>query len=809
MKKGQIERWTLALVLAALALAVAVVLATTPGQAAAAPEGQPQSGDDRLDLNSRQPDTLRSPANLPYTTLVDVTTGAPATMDPHWMYDTASTPVAAQVYETLLMQKREDPATYIPLLATGWTIAADSQTYTFTVRPGVAFHAGGSLQAHDVAYSFWRGLLQDRNSGPMWMQLWPLLGVYDVENIPGDDLAKCQTVKDAVTYDDAAGTVTFHLANAFGPFLDILSTPAASVLDREWMVANGDWSGDCATWRAFHNPPAEDSLLYDRMNGTGPFRFDHWTADEVGLARFDGYWRQEPAWEAGPSGPAALETVLIKNVPDWATRRDMLLNGQADTIYVPRTEAAELDPFLWGVYEGLQDRDPTLVDAEGGILRLFKDLPSMSQTPLLFCYDLSTDTNPYIGSGALDGDGIPPDFFADIHVRKAFNYALDWTTVISDAYGGEAFRSRGPIPRGMLGYDEAQAVYEYSPTLSAQEFQQAWGGQVWTNGFSMTVAYNEGNLTRQRMLEILAQDLADINPAFQVKVISLSWSDLMEEVGARRMPTYAAGWLEDYHHPHNWVQPYLHSEGTSGWYQSFPPAMAAAFDAKVDECITLTGLAEAQTCYEELQNMSYEQAAAAWGIQPIARHYERTEVRGYYYNPARPPYYYALSKGPQPTVAPVEAEVDNTLVLTGTGATTATLNLPAGAVSETSTVVWTPDIVVEETHPGGFRLGGMAFDLQVCQGGECFGDYVFSETVTLTLSYSDADVAGLIEEELYLYTWDGTGWVDAVADCGWPPTAYGRYPEINELVVPLCHFSRFALVGGTHNVYLPVVLRGY
>ncbi|MFN2226202.1 MAG: ABC transporter substrate-binding protein, partial [Anaerolineae bacterium] len=495
MKKGETRHWTLALVLSALILTVGLLFFGAGQRAAAAQEGA-RAGTG-LDASPQ--------ASLPYGTFVDLTAGAPVTLDPHWGYDTASWRVVYQVYETLLMQEREDAAAYIPLLSTGWNIAPDGRTYTFDVRSGVTFHEGGTLQPHDVAYSFWRGLLQDRGSGPMWLLLDPLLDVYDVDDLPGDDLAICQAVKGAVTFDDGAGTVTFHLTKAFAPFLDILSIPASAALDQEWMAANGDWNGDCATWRAYHDPAVADSLLYDQMNGTGPFRFDHWTGGEVGLVRYAGYWRQQPAWEGGPSGPAALETVLIVDEPDWATRRDMLLGGQADTIYVPATTAAELDPFLWGIYEGIEDRDPTLVDPEDGILRLFQDLPTSSQNPLLFCYAVNSDTNPYIGSGVLDGDGIPPDFFADLHVRKAFNYALDWSAVITDVYGGQAFRSRGPIPRGMLGYDPAQPVYAYSPTLAAQELQQAWGGQAWTQGFSLTVAYNEGNLTRQRIAEVLAQ----------------------------------------------------------------------------------------------------------------------------------------------------------------------------------------------------------------------------------------------------------------------------------------------------------------
>ncbi len=39
--------------------------------------------------------------------------------------------------------------------------------------------------------------------------------------------------------------------------------------------------------------------------------------------------------------------------------------------------------------------------------------------------------SPYIGSGQLDGNGVPTDFFADVHIRKAFSYAFDWDTFIN------------------------------------------------------------------------------------------------------------------------------------------------------------------------------------------------------------------------------------------------------------------------------------------------------------------------------------------------------------------------------------------
>jgi len=797
-------------VLLALAAMAGTVLALPEGGAPARAAAAVAA--DHLAPNAVVGDAAPAPAQgpLPYTTLVEANIGEPITLDPHWMYDTASHKVAAQVYETLLMHPREDPTAWIPLLATAWQTSADSQVYTFTVRTGVSFHAGGTLQAHDVAYSFWRGLLQDRVDGPAWILFHPLLGVYSVDELPGDDLARCQAVKDAITYDDAARTVTFHLTAPFAPFLEILATNMGMVLDQEWMAANGDWGGSCANWRDWHNPGATDTVLYDTMNGTGPFQFVSWLPNEVQMARYDGYWRVQPAWPGGPAGTAELELLIFKTITDWPTRRDMLLNGQADVISVPATNAGELNSFLWGVYDGYTDHEPTLIDPTDGSVRLFKNLPTMSQTPIQFNYDINSDDNPFIGSGALDGDGIPPDFFADLHVRKGFNHAMDWTQIISDAYGGEAVRSLGPIPQGMMGYDPAQPTYVFSPTLATAEFQAAFTGEVWTQGFSLTMAYNEGNLMRQRAAEVLKEGLEALNPAFHVEVISMSWTDLLSFRNAGRLPAYTGGWLQDYHHPHNWVQPFLHSAGAYASHQRFPPAMAALFDAKVDACIALTDPAAAETCYRELQDLSYQHAAAMWGVQSLGRHYERTEVRGYFFNPAfGPTCYYAMSKGVPPSVATVSAVADNEIELDMTAGATGTLLIPAGAVSETSEIVFTPDVVVEESHPGGFRLGGVTFDLQLCQAGECVDDYVFAEPLTLTLRYTDDDVWGLIESELYLYTWDGSAWVDTVADCGWPLTTYERHPEINELVVPLCHFSRFALVGGTHNVYLPVVLRNH
>jgi hypothetical protein len=204
----------------------------------------------------------------------------------------------------------------------------------------------------------------------------------------------------------------------------------------------------------------------------------------------------------------------------------------------------------------------------------------------------------------------------------------------------------------VLGYTDTQPAYVYSPTLSIQEFQQAWGGQLWSQGFSMTLMYNEGNDARRWIAETLARNIEAITDTFHVNVISDTWPVYLDARESRRLPIYIGGWIEDVHHPHDWVYPFLHSGGGYMRFQSFPTAMSTQFDVKIGECFQLTDVSAAQACYEELQHMSYVSATAMWGVQPVGRHYERMEVLDYFFNPSYLfPYYYALSKNTPPTLS--------------------------------------------------------------------------------------------------------------------------------------------------------------
>jgi peptide/nickel transport system substrate-binding protein len=268
----------------------------------------------------------------------------------------------------------------------------------------------------------------------------------------------------------------------------------------------------------------------------------------------------------------------------------------------------------------------------------------------------TTGGNTRIGSGKLDGNGIPPDFFSDIHIRKAFNYAFDWDTYIKQVYNGEAEQALGPIIDGLLGFDPKQAHYSFNLDQATSEFKAATlksdsGQSVWDTGFKIQYVYNEGNDQRKTAGEILQNSLSQINPKFKIDVISEPWPAFLKETNDGRLGLFMLGWQEDFHDPHDWVFPYLASGGTYSAQQHFPKDVQTQMDTLINQAVSSTDPNQRAPLYNQLQNLSYENALDAFIVQPQARQYMQSWVKGWYYNPiyaaggSTGEYYYVLSKG--------------------------------------------------------------------------------------------------------------------------------------------------------------------
>jgi len=144
------------------------------------------------------------------------------------------------------------------------------------------------------------------------------------------------------------------------------------------------------------------------------------------------------------------------------------------------------------------------------------------------------------------------------------------------------------------------------------------------------------------------------------------------------------------------------------------------------------------------------------------------------------------------------------LIYTDTQGLTTTLRFPAGAVTETTTLILTPTLA---QGGAGYAFAGHAFEIGTFRDGHPLSGLTFSKPVTVTIHYSDQDVRVVSDEsQLALWWWTGGGWEDAANTCD-PPSAYNRDLANRVLSVPICHLSLFGLFGPTHQMYLPLILR--
>jgi len=167
-------------------------------------------------------------------------------------------------------------------------------------------------------------------------------------------------------------------------------------------------------------------------------------------------------------------------------------------------------------------------------------------------------------------------------------------------------------------------------------------------------------------------------------------------------------------------------------------------------------------------------------------------------------------------VSPISTTVDqdtgDTLVYTDAQGLTTTVEIPAGAVSETTTIVFTP--VPSPTQPisTGLRFGNHSFDLEAYRGGVHISPFPFTGTVTVTIHYSDADVAGIEESDLALYRWieGAPGYWERIGERAGEGQTLDM--EHNVLTAWLRGLSRFGVLGTEKSafpIYLPLVMRNH
>ena len=215
-------------------------------------------------------------------------TQEPSSFDPHKAVAAGDKELIFNIYEGLY--KFDSTGTLNPCLATDCTISDDSTVYTFTIREGVTFHNGDTLDADDVVYSLKRaaGLLDSQDGTAL--------------------VAELDCIKDVEKNDAGQVVVTLESGNS-----ELLSYFTTGIIP--------DGYEDC------------DS----QPVGTGPFKFASYTIGEnVMLVKNEDYWQ---------TGLPYLDSVTFKICADMDSGLLELQNGSIDIFpYLDSIRADQLDP---------------------------------------------------------------------------------------------------------------------------------------------------------------------------------------------------------------------------------------------------------------------------------------------------------------------------------------------------------------------------------------------------------------------------------------------------------------------------------
>lgn len=545
------------------------------------------------------------------------------TLDPADAADSVSFIVVGNVYESLITFKRLDtPDEFLPFLAArvpakgNGLLSADGKVYRFPIRAGVKFHEGQTLSAEDVRYSLLRYMLQDTAGASATLLLNPILGLYGTRGPDGRISLDYKEAEKAVSVDGEV--VVIRLKRPNGHFLRILAS-LPIVVSKSWAVSHGEWDGTEATWKRYNNRPMAESYLQAHANGTGPFALKEADPDShLMLKRHEQYWRT----------PAALTEILMRIVPNKALRLWMLENGDADASY-------------------LEDQDYAEAKQIPGVKVVDCNHHTVLGETLFFTF-AANPTSEFLGSGRLDGAGIPTDFFKDRDIREGFAYALDYEGILRRGLGMRGKRARGPFPDAFLP-EQTALPYRFDLAKASAAFKAARGGEVWEKGFTLSVALSPTVAYRRILAEFLKAGLEKINPKFKIRIKSMPTDELYTAAEKHSLPLFITGFNADYPDNQSVASGMLHS---AGYFPSAQGYANADMDHLVEEADVELDPAKRRTLYLRIGKKANEDLVQVYIYNPTRFKAMRTWVRENdveqnvnNLNLNNFPYYYSVSKG--------------------------------------------------------------------------------------------------------------------------------------------------------------------
>jgi ABC-type transport system substrate-binding protein len=375
----------------------------------------------------------------------EVSPGGPYSFDPQIDLDVVGFEELEAIFQTLVQFNASSTVSFIPLLAEAVPtqenggISSDYRTYTFQIRNDQYFSNGDPVTAYDVWFSIARGIAFTSGSpGPCdWIQAQFL--VPGVQNGTASVYTNntWAVATQAVTYDNASNTVTFHFNRPLPPSLvfNALADPeGGGIIDSRyaWSVGAGFNEATFEGYKNQANSGSYNTKMQWSPVGSGPYMLQSYTPGQSAMLV------PNPHYGGVPGIPKQTTSVVINWVKTADTALLMLQDGQADSV-------AGLPASDFPAVQKLQSQ---------GLVNIY-NFPSGNLNYYSFNIKINKDmeTNQF-GVGFNE----PSNYFADLPTRLAWINAYDYAGYLDNLLGnakyGTTFGSAylGVIPAGMLCY---------------------------------------------------------------------------------------------------------------------------------------------------------------------------------------------------------------------------------------------------------------------------------------------------------------------------------------------------------------------
>lgn len=191
-----------------------------------------------------------------------------------------------------------------PELAESWEIAPDGMSVTFKLKPHAKFWDGTPVTAHDVKWTFDRGLA---------------IGGFPKVQMGAGSLIKSEQF---VVVDDKTFRIDFVQKSKLT--LPDLCTPVAFVMNSKF-----------AKKHATAKDPWAVDYMYRHAAGSGAFKVARWDPGQQIV------YERNDDWAGGPL--PGVKRVIVREVPSQSTRRALIERGDVTMSYdIPYKDAKEM-----------------------------------------------------------------------------------------------------------------------------------------------------------------------------------------------------------------------------------------------------------------------------------------------------------------------------------------------------------------------------------------------------------------------------------------------------------------------------------